>query len=58
MRKLECGVEKLMARINSTGVASKQSETHVVCNQMPHNKWLQETRGIAASCFAAWSPRP
>ena len=23
-----------------------------VCNQMPHNTWLQETRRIAASCFA------
>ena len=44
MRNLEYGVEEPTARTNYIGSQADKSETNAVCNQMPHNKCLQENK--------------
>ncbi len=44
MRNLDYGVEEPTARTNYIGSQVDKSETNAVCNQMPHNKCLQENK--------------
>ena len=55
MRNLEYGVREPIARTNYSG---SQADNQRPMQYAIKCQWLQEKRGIAASCLAAWSPRP